>query len=134
MGRTALHRRLGRIEDAIPYYQDVIASSPSDIEAREALVEVFGSLGRWGDLASLLFAMSQLADSLDHTLDYALRSSEIYAEQVDDVGAAQQVLRAVTATIMGTAVEDSRYADALRELGMQSDGVETLQVADRLGR
>ncbi|MBI5508386.1 MAG: tetratricopeptide repeat protein [Deltaproteobacteria bacterium] len=122
-----LHRHLGQSEKAIPYYQDVIAARPNDFQARAALVEVFTGLGRWGDLASLLFAMSQMVAEQADAIDYALHSAEIYADKVGDRATAIQVLNALTGVADTTG--NARFAAALRKLGMTAELADYLEAA-----
>jgi tetratricopeptide (TPR) repeat protein len=112
-----LHRHLNRGEEAIPHYQEVIANRPNDIEVREALVEVFSALGRFGDLASLLFAISHLVAEPAAALEYGLRSVETYADKVGDDRAATDVLRALCAMVEGGG-PDPRLGAALRRFSL----------------
>ncbi|MEL6544326.1 MAG: tetratricopeptide repeat protein, partial [Myxococcota bacterium] len=114
-----LHHRLGRLEEAIPYYQSCIASSEPGV-ARSALIDVFERLGRWGDLASHLFAMSQLEEDRDAAMQFGLRSARIYGDELNDRSAAQQVLR----TLLQDSDEDWRFSallDALRDFDLHSE-------------
>ncbi|MEM6730171.1 MAG: tetratricopeptide repeat protein, partial [Myxococcota bacterium] len=115
-----LHHRLGRLEEAIPYYQNVIAGSSDPTGARDALVDVFERLGRWGDLASHLFALSQLAESREPGMAYGLRSARVYGDELGDLSAAQQVLR----TLLSDPDEDWKFGgfmDALRDFKLHSE-------------
>ncbi len=114
-----LHYRLGRLEESIPYYQSCIASSDPTV-ARAALIDVFERLGRFGDLASHLFAMSQLEPDRDTAMAHGLRSARIYGDELGDRAAAQQVLR----TLLQDSEQDWRFGaliDALRDFGLHSE-------------
>lgn len=115
-----LHERLGRLEESIPYYQNVIAGSSDPSGAREALTDVFERLGRYGDLARHLFAMSQLASDRAGAVVFGLRSARVYGDELDDRTAAQQILR----TLLVDPENDWRHGgllDALRDFGLYSE-------------
>lgn len=114
-----LHHRLGRLEESIPFYQSCIASSDPTV-ARAALIDVFERLGRFGDLASHLFAMSQLEPDRDTAMSHGLRSARIYGDELGDRAAAQQVLR----TLLQDSDRDWRFGalmDALRDFELYSE-------------
>lgn len=115
-----LHHELGRSEEAIPYYQDVIAAAPDDLGARDALVAVFERLGRWGDLANHLFALSQVVSDPAQAFEYGLRSVEVYTQRVHDQAAGTQVLRTLVSA-GGLDPENDRLMRALRDLDMHSE-------------
>jgi tetratricopeptide (TPR) repeat protein len=122
-----LHQRLDRSEEAIPFYQGMIDANPEELEGRQALAEVYESLSRWGDLASLLFAMSLVADP-DQALDYGLRAVAVYMDKVGDEEAAQDTLRAVASSANRQA-DLSRLTEELRQFELWSDLVELLEGA-----
>ncbi|MEO1171362.1 MAG: hypothetical protein AAFX94_04830, partial [Myxococcota bacterium] len=115
-----LHHRLDRVEESIPYYQNVIASSRDPSTARDALVDVFERLGRWGDLASHLFAMSQLEADRPRAVAFGLRSARVFGDELKDWPGAQQVLR----TLLSDPENDWRFGglmDALRDYRLDSE-------------
>lgn len=125
---TILNVELGRSDESIPFYQDVIANMPHDIPARDALVHVFEKLGRWGDLASHLFALSQVVEDAHQALDYGLASVEIYMNRVLDVPSARQVLRTLIES-QGLDPNSARLVGLLRELEMDAELAHVLSMS-----
>ncbi len=92
-----LFEKLGKNEEAIPHLSEVVAQRPHDAEAREALLSSFERLGRFEDLAKLLFAMAELAGTPQEALAFGLRSTEVFSQKVDDETSAAQVLQVLCA-------------------------------------
>ncbi len=122
-----LHLRLDRGEEAIPHYQDVVGNRPDDTESRAALAQILESLGRYGDVASLLFALSQLAASPEEAVEMGVRSAEMYMEKVGDHGTAMDVLRTVVGYASGPEAAGGRLVTTLRALHMVSELVQVLE-------
>ena len=91
-----LFKKLGRAKESLPFFQDVVAADPNNINAREALVAVLGHLDNSDELAKVLFGLSQLVEGSDG-FDYGLRAARVYRDQVHDSASADQVLEALSA-------------------------------------
>ncbi len=115
-----LHHHLGRSEEAVPYYRETIALDPQDAQSYQALLEIFEALGRKQELADLLFAMSQFAESGREAERYALRSALVYAHDLGDRQSARQVLR-VTCERPDLDIDSPAWLDALRELELPEE-------------
>ncbi|MBI3179550.1 MAG: hypothetical protein HYZ27_07795, partial [Deltaproteobacteria bacterium] len=122
-----LHLHLGRGEEAIPHYQDVIGNRPDDTESRSALAQILESLGRYGDVASLLFALSQLASSPEEAVEMGVRSAALYTDKVGDHATAMDVLRTVVGYASGPEAAGGRLVTTLRALRMTPELVQVLE-------
>ncbi len=125
---TVLHERLGRSDAAIPFYQDVIASEPDDMRSRDAVVEVFEKLGRWGDLANTLFALSQIVLDSGQAMDYGLRGVQVYADKLHDKETGAQVLRTLIGAT-GLDPDNTTLIRLLRELDLHAELAHVLSMS-----
>ncbi len=125
---TVLHERLGRSDAAIPFYQDVIAAEPDDMRSRDAVVEVFEKLGRWGDLANTLFALSQIVLDSGQAMDYGLRSVQVYADRLHDNETGAQVLRTLIGST-GLDPDNETLIRLLRELELHAELAHVLSMS-----
>ncbi len=125
---NTLHERLGRSDESIPFYQDVIAAEPSDMRSRDALVDVLEKLGRWGDLANHLFALSQLVSDDEQALEYGLRGVEVYSDRLHDQVTGQQVLRTLISS-KGLDPDDERLMHLLQALEMHAEHAHVLSMS-----
>ncbi len=125
---TILHERLSRSDAAIPFYQDVIASEPDDMRSRDALVEVFEKLGRWGDLANTLFALSQVVGDSAQAMAYGLRGVRIYADKLHDRATGAQVLRTLVG-LTGLDPDNEELVALLRELELHAELAHVLSMS-----
>ena len=115
-----LHHRLGRSVEAATYYQEVNASDPADLQVQAALVDIYTQLGRWLELARLEYALSQLSVDPERALGYAIESAHYYADVLDDMTAARQVMVSLLDR-QDIAPDAPRLVDALRHLGMRNE-------------
>lgn len=89
MARLA-QTELGRVEDAVGLWEDVLMSAPEDSDAVRALQSLLTDLERWNDLSEAFERESRMEHASDERrLDLAKRLGRLWQGQLDDALTAQ---------------------------------------------
>ncbi|MCU0680773.1 MAG: tetratricopeptide repeat protein [Polyangiaceae bacterium] len=118
--------RLGRPDQAIAAYREVLAADETSLAALRALDALFSRQSLWADLADNLEAQLRLADSDSERLALMLRLAELRETRMGEVEQAVEIYRQV----LERSPENGEALAALERLGR--DEKHELVVADIL--
>ncbi len=110
-----LWRRLGRPEEATPYYERVLVEWPEDEEALAALTELYAQLARHEDLVRTLQTRARLTPDYLEKVQMQMRAAQVLDQDIGDADRAIEAYRAVLAL-------DEGHVDALRAMARLHEG------------
>ena len=87
--------RLGRSEDAIAFYQDIIEFNPQSESTLVALSKVYSDLGRYEDQLETLQARAEITHESESSALFILERALIYRDQLADPISAIETLQAL---------------------------------------
>ncbi len=76
--------QLGRRDDAVAAWEQILEMLPADVEATRALERLYAAAERWVDLAELLERRMGFAEDLDEAVDLRFRMGELHEKRLND--------------------------------------------------
>ncbi|MBN1945687.1 MAG: tetratricopeptide repeat protein [Bradymonadales bacterium] len=107
-----LRDRLAQPEVAVQVWQQIHEETGGDLEVLQALEELYGQLGSWSELVSVLQEKASLVPESDQRRALYHQAALLYQEQLGDRNAAVEVYR----TILGVEPQDTQALAALERL------------------
>lgn len=108
---------LGRPDDAIACYRDILAFDPSNDKALRALETLYRRLERWAELADVFGRLLEKAETPEEQMALKLRLAELRYKQMKEVDVAIDLYR----EILETDVHQGEAVRALEEVLAQPD-------------
>lgn len=134
-----LQRSLGRDDDAIATYNELLDIEERNTQALDALTELYGTAGRRQDLADLYERRADLAESPEDAAPFRLELAKLLGQDDDARDRALDQLEAIVAetpdhpqavseleAMLGDEQRKQRVVDVLRPLYQQQDNWEGL--------
>jgi tetratricopeptide (TPR) repeat protein len=119
--------KLGRTQDAILSYEQLLEIAPANSEGARALDRLYQQTGRWQELADHLERRLGLADDLSEAVNLRFRLGEIWEQKLSDPDKAVENYSAVLSGEPGHAAAVAALERYLDDPGQRAQAAEILE-------